>query len=158
TAECDQFSKLMDRYFSETNAKNNDIAYVVYTRGNSLACGDPWSREDIPCINVPYWLQDRYGLRAQVFNVEQECCGSIIAIRLLQSLLPPSSEAKALILSSNFFEGTERRLMGDMILVSDAIGLMEARSAGVGLEFIDHVGMTDGRISRVIDFNESVNF
>jgi 3-oxoacyl-[acyl-carrier-protein] synthase III len=156
--EADHFSILLDRYFSATDTLPEDIGYIIYTRGISVATGDPWSKKDLPCVNVPYFLHNKYGLQAEIFNVEQECSGSLVAIKIGAALLAGQEAKKILVLSSNYFETLDKRLMGDMILVSDGLGVMEIATGGGGLQVIDHAAVTDGGISRVMDFNADVNF
>ena len=91
--EAEHFSILLDRYFSATDTLPDDIGYIIYTRGISVATGDPWSKKDLPCVNVPYFLHNKYGLQAEIFNVEQECSGSIVAIKIGAALLA-GQEAK----------------------------------------------------------------
>ena len=156
--EAEHFSILLERYFAATRTPPDDIGYIIYTRGSSVATGDPWSKKDIPCINVPYFLHRKYGMKAEIFNVEQECSGSLIAIKIGAALLAEQKVKKLLLLSSNYFENMDKRLMADMILVSDGLALMEISASGNGLRVIDYAAMTDGGISRVMDFNSDVNF
>lgn len=154
----ERFSLLLERYFAATRTPPGDIGYLICTRGASVTSGDPWSKDGHACINVPYFLHRKFGLKAEIFNVEQECSGSLIAIKIGAALLAEQGAKKLLLLSSNYFEDMDKRLMADMILVSDGLGLMEISAQGDGLQIIDHAAMTDGGISKVLDFNVEANF
>ena len=156
--EAEHFSILLDGYFASVQTPRSDIGYVIYTRGGSVASGDPWSKKDLPCVNVPYFLHSKYGLSAEIFNIEQECSGTMMAIKIGAALLAEGRAKKLLLLSSNYFENLDKRLMADMILVSDGLALMEIAAEGEGLRIIDHTALTDGGISRVMDFNSDANF
>jgi 3-oxoacyl-[acyl-carrier-protein] synthase III len=158
TDEAAVFYGLMERYFETTGTKPAEIDYLIYTRGNSVASGDPWSQTDEPCINVPYRLHDKFGMTAEIFNVEQECSSTMIAIKLADALIAQGAARKILLLSANFFETLEKRLMADMILVSDGMAVLEISADGPGLAIADRIGKTDGGISLVKDFNIDSNF
>jgi 3-oxoacyl-[acyl-carrier-protein] synthase III len=147
------FSGILERYFAAGGTKPEDIDFVIYTRGNSVAEGDPWSLLDDRCINVPYFLQNRFKMKnAQVFNVEQVCSGTMVAVRIAHSFIKEGSARKILLLSANFFKDMGNRLMGGLGLVSDAAGIMEISADGEGLAYVDYDGVTDGGITMVKDF------
>lgn len=156
--EAQLFSGLLERYFRKNDPDPADIGYIIYTRGDSVAVGDPWSLTEGECVNVPYFLQERFGMtNAQVFNVEQECSGTLIALKIAWSLLTTDEIKKVLILSRNFFEGPDKRLMGGAILVSDGVGILEVSREPEGLEMIDFVACTSGKISKVRDLASAAN-
>lgn len=157
--EADSFAVLMGKYFQETGTKPEDVDYIIYTRGNSVAVGDPWGLGDDLCINVPYYIQNKFEMtNAQVFSIEQECAGTMIALKLANALSASGSNTgKILILSGNYFETPEKRLMGGMIVVSDGVGMMEVSEGDSGLEIVDYISKTDGRISKVKDLSSPEN-
>lgn len=158
TKEADIFSDLLERYFSQGETKPDEIDFIVYTRGDSVAVGDPWSLSEGEVINVPYFLQHRFKIKnAQIFNIEQECSGTLMALRLAFSLVNDGSSQKILILSRNFFETPEKRLMGGMIVVSDGLGIMEIAGGEAGMALLDYAGKTDGSIARVLDLAKAEN-
>lgn len=152
------FAGLLQRYFDETGTNPEDVDYLIYTRGNSVAAGDPWSQTDDLCINVPYRLHEQFGMAAEIFNVEQECSSTMMAIKLADALIRQTGARKILLLSANFFDSLEKRLMADMILVSDGMAILEIAADGPGLGIADSIGRTDGSISLVKDFTIDSNF
>jgi 3-oxoacyl-[acyl-carrier-protein] synthase-3 len=156
--EADIFSELLEKYFDNTTAFPEDIGYIIYTRGNSVAVGDPWSLTDPSCINVPYYLQERFNLvNAQIFNVEQECSSSLIALKIAKSLMTEDKEKRILLLSRNYFENPDKRIMGGSIVVSDGVGILEVSDSYKGLEILDFISISSGKISMVKDLASSKN-
>ena len=151
--EADIYCEMLETYFGKEQAKPEEIDLLIYTRGNSVASGNPWSMIGSECINVPYFLQKEFGLKkAQVFNVEQVCAGTLVAARIAFSMIGSKSARKILLLSSNFFMDPGNRLMGGLGLVSDAQAIMEISSADTGLAIMDFAGVTNGNITMVKDF------
>jgi 3-oxoacyl-[acyl-carrier-protein] synthase III len=149
---------MLEEYFAGGDTQPEDIDFVIYTRGNSLALGDPWSMTDDQCINVPYFLQEKFKMsNAQVFNVEQVCAGTLVACRLALSLIGDGSVRKILLLSSNFFRDPRNRLMGGLGLVSDGVGVMEIFAGNTRLSMVDFIGKTDGSITMVKAYREGTN-
>lgn len=156
--EADIFADMLARYFEQTHTIPEDIDFIIYTRGNSVAMGEIWSMADETCINVPYHLQRKFRMKnVQVFNVEQECSTSLMSTKLALCLMGDGAARKIILLSRNFFEDSEFRLMGGTSLVSDGLGMMEIASGDSGLAILDFVGTTDGSISRVRDFSSGIN-
>lgn len=148
--EADLFSELLKKYFSISKTSPEEIDFVIYTRGDSVSVGDPWSLTDERCVNVPYFLQTQFKMvNAQIFNVEQECAGTFIAMRIASSFIESGAAKKILVLSRNFFENAEKRLMGGMIVVSDGVGIMEISLGTEGLALVDFAGRTEGAITMV---------
>ena len=153
------FVDMLNQLFATRIATPSEISHIIYARGNSVCMGDPWAlHSDEECINVPYFLQQKMEMaNAIVFNVEQECTGSFTAINIARLLVEHGGAGKVLILSSNYFELTQKRLMGGSIFVGDGQGLMLI-SGGSGLfEIIDGIGKTDGRIDSVNSFLDPKN-
>ena len=153
------FVDMLTQMFATRIARPSEISHIIYARGNSICMGDPWAlHSDEECINVPYFLQQKMEMaNAIVFNVEQECTGSFTAIQIAKLLVEHGGANKVLIVSSNYFELTQKRLMGGSIFVGDGQGLMLI-SGGSGLfEIIDGVGKTDGRIDSVNSFLDPKN-
>jgi 3-oxoacyl-[acyl-carrier-protein] synthase III len=149
------YCEMLEKYFAREQVEPEEIDFVIYTRGNSVALGDPWSMINDECVNVPYFLQKEFGLKnAQVFNVEQVCAGTLVGARFAFSLLKGGSARKILLLSSNFFTDQGDRLMGGLGLVSDAQAMMAISAGGPGLELLDFAGVTDGSITMVKDFRK----
>jgi|GEM_PF-2224702 len=157
------YCEMLEKYFSEERSRPEEIDFVIYTRGNSVSVGDPWSMIDNECVNVPYFLHKEFGLKnAQIFNVEQVCSGTLVGARIASSLIGDGSARNVLLLSSNFFTDQGDRLMGGLGLVSDAQAMMEISAAGPGLEsartpglaLLDFAGVTDGTITMVKDFRK----
>jgi 3-oxoacyl-[acyl-carrier-protein] synthase III len=156
--EPDIFSELLEKYFENTPAFPEDIGYIIYTRGNSVAVGDPWSLTDHSCINVPYYLQHKFNLiNAQIFNVEQECSSSLIALKIAKSLMAEDKEKRTLLLSRNYFENPDKRIMGGSIVVSDGVGILEVSDSNKGLEILDFISISSGKITMVKDLANSKN-
>lgn len=153
------FVDMLTEMFATRIAQPSEISHIIYARGNSICMGDPWAlHSDEECVNVPYFLQQKMEMaNAIVFNVEQECTGSFTAIQIAKLLVEHGGANKVLIVSSNYFELTQKRLMGGSIFVGDGQGLMLI-SGGSGLfEIIDGVGKTDGRIDSVNSFLDPKN-
>lgn len=149
------FCEMLERYFAEERARPEEIDFVIYTRGNSVSVGDPWSMIEPECVNVPYFLQNEFGLKnVQIFNVEQVCAGTLVGAQIAYSMINGGSARKVLLLSSNFFTNQGDRLMGGLGLVSDAQGMMEISAGDSGLALLDFVGATDGSITMVKDFRK----
>lgn len=147
------FSGILERYFDSQGVSPESVDFIIYTRGNSVAEGDPWSLTDDRCINVPYFLQNRFKMKnAQIFNVEQVCSGTSVALRIAHSFIQDGSAKKILILSANFFRDMGNRLMGGLGLVSDGAAMLEVSAAENGLAYVDYDGVTDGSITMVKDF------
>jgi 3-oxoacyl-[acyl-carrier-protein] synthase III len=156
--EHDIFSTLLEKYFENTFTFPDEIGYIIYTRGNSVAVGDPWSLTDHFCINVPYYLQEKFSLvNAQIFNVEQECSSSLIAIKIAKSLMSEDKDKRILLLSGNYFENPDKRIMGGSIIVSDGVGILEVSESYAGLEILDFISISSGKISMVKDLAHSKN-
>jgi 3-oxoacyl-[acyl-carrier-protein] synthase III len=153
------FVDMLTRMFASETARPAEISYIIYAHGNSVSVGDPWSlHSDEECVNVPYFLQQKMEMsNAIVFNVEQECTGSFTAINLAKLLVEHGGAGKVLILSSNYFERTQKRLMGGSVFVGDGQGLMLISGASGPLEIIDLVGKTDGTIDSINSFMDPKN-
>lgn len=153
--EAKLFGEMLEEYFAGDRVSPEEIDYIIYTRGNSLAAGNPWSMTDTECINVPYFLQKEFKMsNAQVFNVEQVCTGTMVAMRIAISLIGEGAARRILVLSGNFFQRPENRLMGGLGLVSDGLGIMEISRGDSGLALIDFASVTDGSITMVKDFRK----
>lgn len=153
------FVDMLTEMFATRIAQPSEISHIIYTRGNSISVGDPWAlHSDEECVNVPYFLQQKMEMaNAIVFNVEQECTGSFTAIKIAKLLVEHGGADKVLILSSNYFEPTEKRLMGGSVFVGDGQGLMLISGGSGLLEIIDDVGKTDGRIDSINSFLDPKN-
>lgn len=151
--EADIYGAMLERYFEKSHTTPEQIDFIIYTRGNSVAEGNPWSMIDESCINVPYAIQNEFKMsKAQVFNVEQVCSGTLVGARIALSMIGDGSARKLLLLSSNFFQDPANRLMGGLGLVSDGLGMMEISVGEPGLSLVDFAGTTDGSITMVKDF------
>jgi len=157
--EADIFVDMLTKMFASEIARPSEISYIIYAHGNSVSVGDPWSlHSDEECVNVPYFLQRKMEMaNAIVFNVEQECTGSFTAINIAKLLVEHGSAGKVLILSSNYFERNQKRLMGGSVFVGDGQGLMLISGGPGPLEIIDGLGKTDGRIDSINSFMDSKN-
>lgn len=156
--EAQIYGKMLERYFTSESTSPGDIDFIIYTRGNSVAKGDPWSMTEDPCINIPYFLQNQFKMsNARIFNVEQDVSGTLIAAGIAFSLISSGLAGKVLLLSRNFFQSPENRLMWGISLVSDGMGLMEISVGDSGLTIVDFAGTTDGSICRVRDFSIDIN-
>lgn len=151
--ETDIYGAMLERYFAKGNTTPGQVDVIIYTRGNSVARGNPWSMTDDYCLNVPYYLQDEFKMhRAQVFNVEQVCSGTLVGTKIALSMIGDGSAQNILLLSGNFFQEPENRLMGGLGLVSDGLAMMEISAGDSGLALIDFAGTTNGSITMVKDF------
>lgn len=156
--EAEIFGRMLEKYFAEGHASPGEIDFIIYTRGDSLAKGDPWSMTEDACINVPYEVQKKFKMnRAQVFNVEQVCAGTLVGARIAYSFIGDGSARKVVLLSGNFFKKPESRLMGGLGLVSDGLGIMEISSGDRGLELVDFAAATDASMTMVKDFKKGTN-
>ena len=94
------FSRMLASYFKNEPTSPDEIDFIIYTSGNSLAKGDPWSMAEEECINVPYFLQGELGMsNAQVFNVEQDCSGTLVGAQIASSLIAFNSSICSFISS-----------------------------------------------------------
>jgi 3-oxoacyl-[acyl-carrier-protein] synthase-3 len=157
--EADIFVEMVTKMFASGVARPAEISYIIYAHGNSVSIGDPWSlHSDEECVNVPYYLQQKMDMtNAIVFNVEQECTGSFTAVNLAKLLVGYGGADKVLILSSNYFERNQKRLMGGSVFIGDGQGLMLISGGPGPLEIIDGIGKTDGRIDSVNSFMDTKN-
>jgi 3-oxoacyl-[acyl-carrier-protein] synthase III len=157
--EAEEYGSMLDVMFDTAHITPSDISYVIYTRGDSISRGDPWDlHSGANCVNVPYHIQQKKQLKsARVFNVEQECSGSFVALELARAILHLDRGHKILILSSNYFEMSHRRLMGGSIFVGDGQGLMVVGSDGGPFEILDGAARTDGSINSVNAFLDPRN-
>lgn len=157
--EVDYFTDLLNKYFTLPENSPEDIDLIIYSRGNSVSIGDPWDYTDGECINVPYFIQDKFAIKnAQVFNLEQECSGTLAAINIADAFITSGKMKKVLVLSANFFENPLKRLMGGMILVSDGVGIMEIVKRDKGLTVLDFISRTNGKYSKVVELSKPENF
>lgn len=157
--EASIFVDMLTEMFATRIARPSEISHIIYARGNSISMGDPWAlHSDEGCVNVPYFLQHKMEMaNAIVFNVEQECTGSFTAIQIAKLLVEHGGADKVLILSSNYLEPTQKRLMGGSVFIGDGQGLMLISGGSGLLEIIDSLGKTDGRIDSVNSFLEPKN-
>jgi hypothetical protein len=157
--ETSVFLDMLTKMFASGMAQPSEISYIIYAHGNSVSVGDPWSlHSDEECINVPYFLQQKMEMaNAIVFNVEQECTGSFTAINIAKLLVERGGAGKVLILSSNYFECTQKRLMGGSVFVGDGQGLLLVSSEPGPLEIVGGLGRTDGTIDSVNSFMDPKN-
>ena len=157
--EANIFVDMLTRMFASGIADPPAISYIIYTHGNSVAVGDPWSlHSEEECVNVPYFIQQEMEMEnAIVFNVEQECTGSFTAINIAKLLVEHGGAEKVLILSSNYFEPTPKRMMGGTVFIGDGQGLMLISGGSGPFEIVHSVGRTDGRIDSVNSFFEPDN-
>lgn len=152
------FARMLTGYFKNGPTTPDEIDYVIYTSGNSVAKGDPWSMTEEECINVPYFLQDKLGMsNAQVFNVEQDCSGTLVGAQIASSLITEGKAGKVLFLSRNILDNLEYRLMGGAGLISDGLAIMEIAAGEPGLALIDFCAATDGSMSMDKDFSQGIN-
>lgn len=154
--EVEVFEELLASYFATSGNRPEDVDYLIYAHGNSVSVGDPWSAHDTECVNVPYALHEHLRLRAQLFNVEQECSSTLASLKVADALIRSGSAQRVLLLSSNFFPNLAQRLMADMILVSDGQAILEVSAVGTGLRIVNSAAATDGRICFVRDFDDPV--
>jgi len=157
--EASGFVEMLAKMFASGTTQPSEISYIIYAHGNSVSVGDPWSlHSDEECVNVPYFLQQKMEMaNAIVFNVEQECTGSFTAINVAKLLVEHGGADKVLILSSNYFECTQKRLMGGSVFVGDGQGLLLISSEPGPLEIIDGAGKTDGTIDSINSFMDPKN-
>jgi 3-oxoacyl-[acyl-carrier-protein] synthase-3 len=157
--EADIFVEMLTRMFASDAALPSEIGYIIYARGNSISRGDPWAlHSDEQCVNVPYFLQHKMKMaKAVVFNVEQECTGSFTALKIAKLLAEHGEAEKVLILSSNYFELNQKRLMGGSVFIGDGQGMMLISKSPGRIEIIDGIGRTDGSIDSVNSFLQSTN-
>ncbi|MCP5053376.1 MAG: hypothetical protein GY940_39795 [bacterium] len=152
------FIGLLEKYFASGATKPEEIDFIIYTRGNSVSEGDPLSMTEDYCINVPYYLQQQFQMTgARIFNVEQQCSGTLVAAEIAHSFIKNGSARKILVLSGSFFQDMGHRLMGGLGLVSDAAGIMEISTGGTGYGILDSNGATDGSLSMVKSFKQGTN-
>jgi 3-oxoacyl-[acyl-carrier-protein] synthase III len=156
--EADIFAKMLESYFLNGPTTPEEIDFIIYTNWDSVVKGDPWGISEEECINVPYYLQKRFNMtHAQVFNVEQDCTGTLVGARIAYSLINEGSARKILLLSRNILPKLEYRLMGGVGLISDGLALMEISLADSGLALIDFAADTDGNMSMDKDFSQGIN-
>jgi len=157
--EASVFMDMLTKMFASRIAQPSEISYIIYAHGDSVSVGDPWSlHSDEECVNVPYFLQRKMEMaNAIVFNVEQECTGSFTAINIAKLLVEHGGAGKILILSSNYFECTQKRLMGGSVFVGDGQGLMLISGEPGPLEIIGGIGKTDGTIDSINSFMDPKN-
>lgn len=152
--EAEIYESMLAKMFAAGATDPTEITHIIYTRGDSVCRGDPWAlhaRDE--CINVPYFLQHRSGMHnAQTFNIEQECTGSFTAIAIAKALITSGSAKSVIVLSSNFFGMSVRRLMGGAVFVGDGQGLMLIGASGGQFEILDSAACTDGRINSIDGF------
>lgn len=135
---------LFGKYLNDRNIPVGEIGCIIYTKGNPIANG----------VNIPYFIQKEYKIPdTLIFSIEQECSATLLAIKLASALIKDGLKGRVIILSSNFFESFEKRLMG-LFIVSDAIGLMEVSKGNQGLSLTDFVSTSDGNINKVQDFTQ----
>ncbi|MEG4940354.1 3-oxoacyl-[acyl-carrier-protein] synthase III C-terminal domain-containing protein [Microcoleus sp. F4-D5] len=147
------FHKLLERYFLESGSRPEEIDLLLYTDGDSVSIGNPWSATDSECVNIPYFVKREFKLdNALLFNVEVECAATLVAVRIALSMFRDGSIRKALILSRNFFP-YDRRLMGGATVVSDGVGIMELSKEVGDYAIVDFTSIADGSISRVFEYN-----
>ena len=152
--ECRIFSVMLSKMFQSGIAQPTQISHIIYTRGDSISVGDPWSLDkNSECRNVPYYLQHTMKMfNAVVFNIEQECTGSFTALGISKMLIESGRGENILILSSNYFEPTHKRLMGGSIFIGDGQGLcLISKDLGF-MEIVDESGRADGSINTVNSF------
>ena len=135
--------ELVGEYLDEKKINPLDVEYIIYTKGSYIGKTD---------INLPYYIQKKLGFKnAIVFSLEQECSSSLLAAYILNALLKKKEGGIGIILTSNFFQTLESRLMG-LFVVSDAVGLIEMSNGGEGFEIIDYDSITEGNIMNAQDF------
>jgi hypothetical protein len=157
--EGEVYESMVERMFASGVVHREEVSHVIYTRGDSIAVGDPWSiHSDKECVNVPYFVQQRTRMQiAVVFNVEQECTGSFTAMNISTALLQQGQATNVLILSSNFFGMSHKRLMGGSIFVGDGQGLILVGKDRGPFQLVDATGYTDGAINSVNSFLDFSN-
>ncbi len=156
--EVSLFGQMLEHYFASGAAAPGEIDYIIYANWNSVVKGDPWSKTDAECINVPYFLQREFGMHnTQVFNIEQDCTGSLVGAQVASALINDGSARKILLLSKNILENQEYRLMGGVGIISDGLAMMELCAADSGLALIDFAAAADGSMTMDKDFSQGIN-
>jgi hypothetical protein len=158
-AEGGIFAEMLSLMFASGAATPSGISHIIYTRGDSVAEGDPWAlHTGQRCVNVPYYLQSAMEMsNAVVFNIEQECTGTFTALTLAKLLIESGKGGMVLIIAANYFEPNHKRLMGGSIFVGDGQGLLLVSRDRGFLEIVDDAGRTDGSINSVNSFLDPAN-
>lgn len=141
------FKELFQKYLDNSQTKCEDIGYLIYCRGDSIADGK----------NIPYWLQQEFNIPdTQVLCIEQECSATLMAINIANALISQGNSKKIVILSRNFFKTYESRLMG-LFVVSDGIAIMEISAGESGLQPYFFDAIANGYINKISDFSFKAN-
>lgn len=139
-SEAQLFKNLLIPYFQEHNT-GKEVDYIIYNGGDRGALEK----------NIPYYIHHEYDLKdAQVFQLEQNCASTLLAIHLAKCMIETGAAKRVLSLSGNIMETFEKRLIS-LFVVSDGIGVVEISSeqaarADEGWEVIDFYGATDGSL------------
>jgi 3-oxoacyl-[acyl-carrier-protein] synthase III len=135
------FKHMLDKYFSSSQSKPEEVDVLIYANGDSIALGNPWDPSNAECVNVPYFLKREFGMdNALVLNIDVECAGTLVATRIAMSMFRDFP--------------LSRRVMADYAIVSDGVALMELSATNGELVILDFASVADGRISKVVHYKE----
>ena len=106
--------------------------------------------------NIPYYIHEKYNLKnTQVFQLEQNCSSTLMAINLAKALIESNSAKRVLSLSGNIITVLKLRLIG-LFSVSDGVAAVEISSEEISSgneswEVVDFLGQTDGSLLTIED-------
>ena len=148
--EIEVFEGLLDKFFENSLVKPEDIDIIIYTKGVRLHEKN---------VNVPYYVQKKYGLtNAIVFNVDQTCGASLMSIHIAELMIRSSRYRSALILSSSFIDNIEDRDVR-LTLISDGAGILFVDKQPLLMKIKDFFSRTTGSYSFSIDsFTKRENY
>ena len=84
--------------------------------------------------------------KTQLFTVNQGCSGSIMAMKIADSLIKDGSASRVMVLSNCFVEKDAERFIGSSV-ISDGLAVMEITNREGLFEILDFVGKTDGSLN-----------
>lgn len=129
--------RLLLNYFSAKKKSPGDIDYLIYAQSDT----------NKNTIDTAYGLQHALKMsNSQLFAVNQGCSGSLMAMKIANSLISDSSAKRALVLTNCFVEKDSERFLGTSI-ISDGLALMEITNQEGLFEIIDFTGKTDGSLN-----------
>ncbi len=156
------FSDMLTKLFENTNIDRNQIKYIFYTKSYAAyyaLYGDGkyyGKNRDKSCINIPYYLTEKFQLRNTCIITNEGKCSSVTQAMDLGAMCCDRKKGYSLILTPSISERSTRYT--NIGLIGDGAGLMllGGNEEESDFEIIDSFLKTNGELSCSI-FNSRDN-
>jgi 3-oxoacyl-[acyl-carrier-protein] synthase III len=143
--------ELLEDLLQKTQIDPLKVKYIIYTDKPTYITGN--------CICIPYYLQERFGMKnASTFLVYQNCSSVFQTLDLMNSMYDDQSDYYTIVLSTAYMKGEieERETLG--VIIGDGLGIMlVGPNEKKGYRIIDTVTKSYGNLSYQNDIYNPIN-